>query len=290
LLDRNQFEEWINASHKLYEIFEQRYDAYPLAVRWVQQWQSFGRFIIEPREMTVINDLVHNFDCNAFRNLNSTFERNPLKWRPFSAKITERFKMFVANNLKSGESEDVGKGVALYLLTWNFQRFKEYFKYNEQFDIALYFTELGAFLKMKTTELKHYQERNLIYDPVDDAEVTKLFGEMNMKLKALGRGHNEPVGTAKLLHIFAPHYFPLIDNSEAQALGLTDFEETLTINHYLTWMSELRKWLQKYIDVIEKLEKQHNSSILRLVDEGLYMMSTVKQKTRVADLEICSEG
>jgi hypothetical protein len=290
LLDRNQFEEWINASHRLYEIFEQRYDAYPLAVRWVQQWQSFGRFIIEPREMTVINDLVHNFDCNAFRNLNNPFERNPLKWGPFSAKITQQFKTFVANSIKSGESEDVGKGVALYLLTWNFQRFKEYFKHNEHFDIARYFNELGSFLEIKKTDLKHYQERSLTSDHVEGIEIRSLFGEFNARLKTLGRGHNEPVGTAKLLHISAPHYFPLIDNSEAQAIGLVGFQETLTVNHYVIWMNALKAWLQNYTGVTEKLEKQHNSAIIKLVDEGLFMMSTVKQQRRVADLGICCEG
>jgi len=31
VLDKDQFENWIKASHMLFEIFEGQYDAYPLA-------------------------------------------------------------------------------------------------------------------------------------------------------------------------------------------------------------------------------------------------------------------
>lgn len=286
MLDKNQFGEWINASHKFYEIFEQRYDAYPLAIKWVQQWQSFGKFIIETKEITTVEGLVRNFDCNAFRSLGDFFERDYGKWERFAARITERFKAFVAGNVKSGESKDVGKAVSLYLLTWNFQRFKEYFKHSDQFDLEHYFHQLGTFLEIKKDDLKRFQTKSLISDVVADIEVRKAFNDVNVKLKELGKGQNEPVGTVKLLHIFAPNYFPLIDNSEAQAVGLTERQETLTIGHYLNWMNALRNWLKNYDEVIPKLEKQHNATIIRLVDEGLYMMSTVKQQRRVVDLGI----
>ena len=290
MLDKNQFEEWINASHALYEIFEQRYDAYPLAIKWVHQWQSFGKFIIETKETSTVDSLVNNFDCNAFRSLNDNFERDNERWNKFATNITERFKTFVTSNIKAGESKDIGKAVSLYLLTWNFQRFKEYFKYNERFDLEHYFKELDAFLGMKKTDMKHFQEKCLVSENIEEAEIKGLFNEINGKLRELGKGQNEPVGTAKILHIFAPYYFPLIDNSEAQAIGLTGYQETLTIRHYLTLINALKRWLQNYIEVIEKLEKQHNATIIRLVDEGLYMMSTVKQRTRVAELGISCVG
>lgn len=290
MLDKNQFEEWINASHKFYEIFEQRYDAYPLAIKWVQQWQSFGKFIIETKEITTVEGLVRNFDCNAFRSLGDFFERDYEKWERFAARITERFKVFVAGNIKSGESKDVGKAVSLYLLTWNFQRFKEYFKNSDQFDLEHYFNQLGTFLEIKKDDLKRFQAKSLISDVIADVEVQRVFNDVNVRLKELGKGQNEPVGTAKVLHIFAPNYFPLIDNSEAQAVGLTERQETLTIVHYLNWMNALKNWLKNYDEVIPKLEKQYNSTIIRLVDEGLYMMSTVKQQRRVIDLGINCGG
>jgi hypothetical protein len=286
LLENNQFEAWIGASHRLYGVFEERYDAYPLVIRWVQQWQSFGKFIIETKETQTVDRLVKNFDCNAFRSLGDSFEKNEEKWKPFASRLTEQFKAFVAANVKIGESKDIGKAVSLYLLTWNFQRFKEYFKQNENFDLQRYFDELGTFLKTKASCLESFREKILVTDHLETAEIRKLFNEINLKLGELGKRQNEPVGTAKLLHIFAPNYFPLIDNSEAKAIGLTRYGETLTVNHYLTWMNSLRSWLQNYAEMIGKLERQYNSTIIRLVDEGLYMMSTVKQQTRVAELGI----
>lgn len=290
MLEKNQFEEWINASHRLYGIFEQRYDAYPLARKWVRQWLSFRKFVIEIKEIVKVNDLIDNFDCNAFRSFNDRFERDDYQWRIFATKVTQLFKAFVTNNIKRGENEDIGVAVSLYLLTWNFQRFKEYFKNNEYFDLKHYFKELGAFLEMKNPELKLFREKSLVSDSVENTRIKKIFSEINAKLKQLGRGHNEPIGTVKLLHIFAPYYFPLIDNSEAQATGLTNYRETLTSNHYIIWMTALKRWLQHYLEIVEKLEKEHNCSIIRLVDEGLYMMSTVKQRTRVVELGIDVRG
>jgi hypothetical protein len=49
-------------------------------------------------------------------------------------------------------------------------------------------------------------------------------------------------------------------------------------------MNTLKIWLQRYSDIVEKLENEHNFSILKLVYEGLYMMSAVKQRARVAEL------
>ena len=144
--------------------------------------------------------------------------------------------------LRAEKAKHIGKAVSLYLLTWNFQRFKEYFKYNEQFDLDLYFKELGIFLELKRAAFKNFLEKNLVSDPIEETEIRRLFGEINVKLKELGKWQNEPVGTAKILHIFAPHYFPLIDNSEAQAIGITDFQESLTVDHYLTWMNALKRW------------------------------------------------
>ena len=147
MLEKSQFEDWINASHTLYEIFELRYDVYPLAKKWVQQWLSFDKFIIEKKEIMRVETLVDNFDINAFRNFYDNFEKDEMKWRKFTTKVNEQIINFVKNQIVTGESEDIGKAVSLYLLTWNFQRFKEYFKYKEDFNLEQYFNKLHIFLE-----------------------------------------------------------------------------------------------------------------------------------------------
>jgi hypothetical protein len=283
VLDKDQFENWIKASHMLFEIFEGQYDAYPLAKKWVQEWLSFREFDVKKDDMTVINKLLEDFDCDVFRNIKDAYERNDKNWKSLKNTIINQFGRMVENNFKIGWNKNVGLAVAPYLFMWNFQRFKEYFK-AKKIDLEFYFKRLGVFLESKTSEFEFFREKKLVSDQIDHGKTKKLFEQINDKLKELGIGHNEPVGTAKLLHIFAPYYFPLIDNSEAQAVGLVVYGESITSNLYLKWMVKLKEWLQKYHEQIGKLEKEHNFSILKLVDEGLYIMSTIKQKARVAEL------
>lgn len=150
-----------------------------------------------------------------------------------------------------------------------------------------YFNSLGEFLRIKKEELRVFKDKKLVFDELDQVAVKRIFKEINNKLKEIGIGNDEPTGTVKLLHIFAPYYFPLIDNAIARSVGLLSKEKRLSSNSYLEWMYRLKRWLGNYSkETIAKLEEDYGSSILKLVDEGLYMMSTVKQQIRVAKLVI----
>lgn len=46
MLEGKEFKEWIEASHVFFKIFEGRYDAYPLAKKWAQEWFSFKEFSV----------------------------------------------------------------------------------------------------------------------------------------------------------------------------------------------------------------------------------------------------
>jgi len=286
MLEKDEFESWIDASHKLFRIFEGRYDAYPLAKKWVQQWLSFDEFEIARRDATAIKGLIQDFPYNVFRNLKDPFEQDDNKWSKLVNEIDNQLNVFINDNLQLGKHRNVGLAIALFLFTWNFQRFKEYFKRRGRVNLEHYFKALGAFLEEKKSELATFRNKKLISEQMETSEIRRFFGEINAELKELGIGNNEPVGTAKLLHIFAPYYFPLIDNSEARATGLTGYKESITSSHYVDWIIGLREWLLNYLEIIEKLENEYNSSILKLADEGLYMMSTVKQQLRVVKLGI----
>jgi len=281
MLERHEFKRWIEASHAMFEIFEGRYDAYPLAKKWVQEWFSFGNFVVEEDHLNRTFALIENFDYEVY----------DVKGE-FKEKIDGMFRNFLRDNLCIGRNEDIGFAVSPYLFTWNFRRFKEYFKKRPDFNIEQYFRNLGDFLKNLKNELESFRNRRLIFDQLRRKEIEEIFDQVNNKLKEIGMGYNEPVGTIKLLHIFAPCYFPLIDGDIAETVGLIHSHfvrgrrrrESLTSDSYFKWMSALKVWLQRYSDVVEKLENEHNFSILKLVDEGLYMMSTVKQRARVAEL------
>lgn len=282
MLEKDEFKRWIGASHVFFEIFEGRYDAYPLAKKWTQEWFSRNQFILNDGDIERISDLINNFDFDAFRNVKDKIEKDNDEWNALVNNADQQFKILIENNLKLGKCENVGFAVAPFLFTWNFQRFKEYFKRVGNFNLGSYFKELGVFFESKKSELEFFKEKKLTSDGIENEKVERIFQEINDKLFRLGIRNNEPIGTTKLLHIFAPYYFPLIDNNIAKATKLLPSNGgSLTSESYITWMSMLKGWLQNYSELIKEFQNKFNSSILKLVDEGLYIMSTVKLRSRV---------
>ena len=161
MLEKSEFENWIKASHALFEIFEGRYDAYPLAKKWVQQWFSFEEFIVEKQDITVINGFIEDFDYNVFRNFRDPFERDDANWERLKNRINNQFKGLVKKNFDLGKRGNVGLAIAPFLFTWNFQRFKEYFK-RETIDLEYYFKELGRFTENKRGNLEVFKDKKLI--------------------------------------------------------------------------------------------------------------------------------
>jgi hypothetical protein len=285
MLEKDEFERWIEASHMMFEIFEGRYDAYPLAKKWVQEWFLSKKFTIDKKDVEIIDCLIQDFNYDAFRNFRDRIERDNDTWKNLVSKANQQFKRLRENDLNPSKCENVGFAVAPFLFTWNFQRFKEYFKRRENLNLEQYFVELGIFLEDKKVELEFFKTKKIIADDIENEKIERIFQEINAKLAELGIRDNEPIGTTKLLHVFAPHYFPLIDNKIAKATGLLPYKRgSLTSQFYIKWMNTLKNWLQNYIDVIEKLQNNFHSSILKLIDEGLYLMSSVKLRLRVAEL------
>lgn len=273
MLENIEFERWIKASHTMFETFEGRFDAYPLAVRWLEEWFNSRWFTVQVEHEKRISSLLRNFDYGVYGVTGELRQT-----------IDKQFSSLVANHLKNGKSENTGFAVSPYLFTWNFQRFKEYFTRRRDFSLERYFSELGRFFEADMEKLQSFRDRKLVCNQIEKAQVADIFEELNSELKGLGIHNNEPVGTIKLLHVCSPYYFPLIDNDIAKALGLLPPRgESLTSQSYLKWMEALKTWLRNY-DMIENLEKEAQSSILKLVDEGLYVMSSIKLRYRVNKL------
>ncbi|MHA1280828.1 MAG: hypothetical protein ACTSQ8_27110 [Candidatus Helarchaeota archaeon] len=282
MMEQTDFERWVKAVHSVFEIFEGRYNAYPICRQWVDGWFNDESFTINSDNKEGLSQLIANFDYNAFKNRNWG-EKDEEKWNEFIGKIDSQFKRLLKEQLIGS---NIGLGIAPYLFTWNFQRFKEYFKRKENFDLFSYFENLGNFVNDIKNELINFREMKIYYNEVSDIEIREIFDTINSKLKALGINQNEPVGVAKLLHIFAPDYFPLIDNPIAEATGLkkrtSGYGERLTVDKYLKWMKSLKRWIELYDNKkITEIEKQYNESILKLIDEGFYVMSSVKLNLRI---------
>lgn len=271
MLKEGEFERWIKASHVMFEIFEGRYDAYPLTVRWIEEWFNSKNFLVKKEHVNRISTLFKNFNYAVYR-VKGELER----------RIDRQIKNIIENYLQKGKSENISFAISPYLFTWNFQRFKEYFTRRKDFDLEQYFKDLDTFFKNTREIFENFRKMRLLHNQLDKRKVENIFSEVNNNLREIGIGNNEPIGTIKLLHIFAPYYFPLIDNKIAKVAGLTTPQwRSLTINSFLKWIGSLKSWLQNYFEIIEKLEKELQSSILKLVDEGLYVMSSINLRLRV---------
>jgi len=195
---------------------------------------------------------------------------------------------------EKGRCENIGVRLAPYLFTWNLQRFKEYVKRSEKFDVKKYFKDLGDILnKLKNNEkfknlFKSLKDLRLDKHEIPKEDVENLFISLHRKLRKIGIGQSEPVMTIKILHTLSPNFFPLLDNNILNALKKKGkCNVSMSGKGYVRWMEYLQTWLKNYPNAISTLKKELNRSILKLVDELLYITCSVKLKNYVDKLEIC---
>lgn len=277
VIKHHELKKWIESTHSIFEIFEGRYDAYPLAKKWVEEWFLHQKFTVSNKDSERLKNLKEDFDYKAFA----------IKDSDIIDKIDSQFTEIIQSLIESrSENNNVAFAIAPYLFTWNFQRFKEYFKMNRKFSLSIYLQDLGKFIKENKERFNELKHKKLFKDEINETEIAEIFNAVNNKLKQLGINHNEPVGTAKLLHIIAPYYFPLIDNSIAKAVGLKKPNVSLTPSDYYKWMVRLKAWIQPMDEIIKEVERDFNLSILKLVDEGFYVMSSINLSLRLKTLGI----
>jgi len=284
MLSRDEFEEWVRSCHSLYTIFESRSDFYPLSLRLVEEWwRNNGKYYINSEILESLHSKLQYLDDKYYEEYFKI--KGELK-----RIIPTAFNEFISRYFTIGEHDNIGVAIAPYLFTWNLLRFKAYFARNPQFKLSDYFIALGREVSMLKDEIAYFRGKRLIDSDIDSDEdrirnlyvaIQRILRELNINYA--GKKEEEYVGTVKILHILAPNYFPLLDNEIAKAVGL---KGAITWSKYITWTKGLRLWLQNYVDVLEKLENEFKSSMLKLIDESLYIMSTVNLSKRVPSLEI----
>lgn len=250
-MNDNEVARWLKASHDMFELFWPGYGQYSLALKWVEEWFDSARFVVVSGNREKLNYMMKQFDPEfdggQFRHL------------------LEQLR---------GEQENVGLAVMPFLFSWNIQRFKEYFKTRSAFSLDGYYVALGSFIAERKLQIAKLRKKRLPRDEFDGS-ADEMIGLVNACLKQIGIGQNEPVGTAKLLHVLAPHFFPLVDNAIAEAMLLKQRGRTLTKAAYKRWMERVRDWLLKHQAACTEAEEQLGIPILKLLDEGLYLMCTV---------------
>ena len=273
ILVKNIFIKRIKISHEIFKILEKRQDAYPLALKWVKEWLDDRKFIIKDSDKQTIRDLIDNPYIK-------------IKNKDLKEKMKSQLELLLEKI--SGKQNNVGFAISFYLFTWNIRRFEDYFITNNNFLLLNYFEKVGNELEKLKDQFQYFKDKHLIYEnKINENKVRKIYQDVQNILKSAGKGDNEPVGTIKLLHIFSPYYFPLLDNPIAEQMGLKKHDNDKIDNEkYITWMKVLKNWLENYKDVIPDLENKYGYSILKLVDEGFYIMCSMNLRNRINRLGI----
>jgi len=286
MLSKDEFEVWVRSCHGLYTIFESRTDFYPISLQLVEEWwRNNGKYHINDEILKSLHSKLQYLDNKYYEHFGVKGDLQRI--------LSSAFNEFISRHFTIGEHDNIGVAIAPYLFTWNLQRFRRYFERNPQFKLSDYFIALGREVSILKDEIAYFRGKRLIDSDIesDEDRIRNLYYAIRRILKELnisytGKKEEEYVGTVKILHILAPNYFPLLDNEIAKAVGLIKDRENITWPKYITWIKGLRLWLQNYVDVLEKLENEFKSSMLKLIDESLYIMSTVTLSRRVPSLEI----
>ena len=278
MISCDEFKKFIKANHYIFEILEKRQISYLLARNWIEKWFSNGE------KFSVSEDDKYKLD--ALRD--SLFEYEifeEIKENEIKNKIRQQFENLINSIKEKQEENNIGIAIAPYLFTWNFKRFRKYFHKKNDFDVFSYFTELGNFVKNKKEDICRFSNKHLFKDEIEEENVKEIFNKINERCKELGIGEEEPINVIKILHIFAPYYFPLIDNSIARSIRLKEKNKSLTFDDYCKWMRCLKNKINCLVkcDVIKELEDEFAQSFLKLIDEGLYIINSTNLRRRLKE-------
>jgi hypothetical protein len=271
-LTEPEFIAWIDAGHTIFNHFEGRNDAYPLARKWSEQWLVEGEIHVEKPDLERVRSLMREFDPSMFSAS-----------RAIGKALVESFSELVETHLSASKT-NIGLGLAPLLFTWNFRRYKTYAENGWNVGLPIYFRALGDYLTQIRPQLKTFSSRDFFDKDEPKPDLKDLFTKINERLKHSGIGQNETVGTVKLLHVMFPSLLPLIDNPIASALGLKVEGTSLDYSIYHNWINTLKRNLAPYSKVAKSLETKYSLTILKLVDEALYIMCSAKLKKRVNEL------
>jgi hypothetical protein len=286
MLEEKEFFIWAEAFNKIGKIFEGRFDVYPICRKWIDEWYKNNFYSINGNDNLIIKKALENHNYNVFRVNGDFFERKEENWKKIVENSERKIFSIIDKKIKAGECNNIGYCLAPYLFSWNYRRYKEYIKSElkgqSNFDIVSHFYELGNLILNLQKEFEYFHDKKIYYNKIEYDKVLKLYSAINDKLKNIGVGHNEPIATFKILHIMAPHYFPLIDNKIAYFVGLKKSRKSLTIEQYSKWIDFLKKYLNHYdFKKLDKFEELMGASILKIIDGGLYMMCTMTLSHRV---------
>jgi len=162
---------------------------------------------------------------------------------------TELIELTIKRKTKISLSE----ALAILLQTWNiaYYRFRSF---NEE-----HFNKIDYLIEKYASEIiTEFRPRSIL--SIREKDKKKICEIFNAFEKVLG-----PVGTAKSLHLLAPHFFPLWDRKIAKEYGSPLCPKGANADKYYNFMRIARKQYKKLKALLPK-----ESNLLKSIDEYNY--------------------
>ena len=193
--------------------------------------------------------------------------------------------------------DELAEGIGVLLLTWNAAFYTKYGSFN--------FDSLELFIKKNLEELKTFSKRNILsYATTDDEPVQRLFDELMEATSSIKRSARTPVGTAKALHLLAPDFFSIWDNTIARKYGvhwsvdsseapqlyvrfqnltnqlarniLASYERDRHVSSEVSLQQLCMEWHPKVATAIYNLKPPMIKSLVKMIDEYNYAKYRLK--------------
>jgi len=163
--------------------------------------------------------------------------------------------------------KEIADALGVLLLTWN----QALYRYG-----LFSFHRLERCIERNKILLAHFRERDILsFQLADQKAIGKLFGEFLEALQiteGVKRGVKSPVATAKVLHLLAPHFFPLWDDKIAKGYKCNYTNDPAA--KYLAFYSKTLA-IARFI-ASQKTPLPVGKSLLKLIDEFNYSKYTKK--------------
>ncbi len=162
-----------------------------------------------------------------------------------------------------GKPRDMANGLGVLLITWN-QAFYRYGSFDYQ--------KLENCISKNIRSLEEFSRRDISsLSASDEEDITVLFNEFLEALRiASGKlqGRRSPVAAAKALHLLAPCFFPVWDESIAHAYHCNYSEHPA--EKYLAFCGIMKISAKE----VKSYTGRSNKSLLKLIDEYNYSKYT----------------